>query len=140
MDSVSPEVRSRIMGSVRSKDTLPEMRVRRIFHALGLRFRLHRSELPGSPDLTLRKWRTVVFVHGCFWHRHRGCPNTRTPKSRVDFWEGKFRQNVIRDQRNRRDLRRAGWKVIVVWECEVSNERRLIRKIQKAFEGSNAVS
>lgn len=118
-DTVSPERRSAIMRSVRHKHTSPEILVRRAAHKLGLRFRLHKSGLPGRPDLVLRKWRTVVFVNGCFWHRHPGCKRTTTPKSNIEFWERKFTENVERDGANYARLTAMGWRVVVIWQCEV---------------------
>lgn len=122
MDRLSPERRSALMSRVRGKNTSPELRVRRLAHAMGLRFRLHRRDLPGTPDIVLPKYNTVVFVHGCFWHRHPGCRKATTPKSNVDFWEAKFLRNVERDQTNRLLLEKAGWRVIVIWECETKSE------------------
>ena len=119
MDTFSPEKRSDIMRRVRSVDTVPEKAVRSLLHRLGFRFRLHRSDLPGKPDIVLPKYRTVLFVHGCFWHRHQGCPNATTPASRREYWLPKFRRTVQRDVRNKRELWRQGWSVIVVWECEL---------------------
>lgn len=118
-DVVDTSTRSRMMASIRSRDTKPEMQVRKYLHASGFRFRLNVRTLPGSPDLVLAKWRTVIFVHGCFWHRHEGCIFAYTPKSRQDFWLEKFEKNVIRDTNAIAALKAAGWKVIVVWECEL---------------------
>ena len=115
---VSPE-RSRNMAAIRGKNTAPELAVRRILHAMGLRFRLHRKDLPGRPDIVLPRHRTVVFVHGCFWHRHEGCSYTTTPKTRQEFWQAKFDGNVARDRRNQADLVQLSWRVLVVWECEL---------------------
>lgn len=115
---VTPE-RSRNMAAIRGKDTAPELAVRRMLHGMGLRFRLHRKELPGRPDIVLPRHRTVVFVHGCFWHRHQGCRFTTTPKTRREFWQAKFDGNVARDRRNQAELVQLGWRVIVVWECEL---------------------
>lgn len=109
------------MSRIRGKDTTPEVAVRSALHRLGYRFRLHRRDLPGRPDIVLPKHGTVIFVHGCFWHRHARCRYAYTPKSRVEFWQRKFQQNVERDRRVQRELRRLGWKVIVVWECETAN-------------------
>lgn len=118
MDTVPKEVRSRNMSRIRSKDTTPEMVVRRLVHGLGYRYRLHGRDLPGRPDLVFRSGRKAIFVHGCFWHRHR-CPNGRaTPKTRPEFWQAKFLGNVTRDAAARRALLRDGWRVLVVWECE----------------------
>lgn len=136
MDTLTTAERSAIMGRVRSKNTRPEIAVRRLFHKLGHRFRLHRSDLPGRPDMVLTGPRVAVFVHGCFWHRHAGCASTRTPKSRVGFWEGKFSDNVRRDRAARRALRRDGWRVLVVWECQVANVTRLENRIRRFMEGT----
>lgn len=116
-----PRARSELMRRVRAADTKPEMIVRRLAHSLGLRFRLHRRDLPGSPDLVFPKFRSVVFVHGCFWHRHPGCSRASTPKTRTEFWNAKFERNVARDARVVRQLRNAGWNVYTIWECETRN-------------------
>jgi DNA mismatch endonuclease, patch repair protein len=121
MDIVSPEVRSRIMGRISCKDTQPELIVRRVAHALGYRFRLYRRDLPGRPDLVFAGRKTVVFVHGCFWHRHENCKHCYTPKSNIEFWQAKFDNNVSRDERVREKLIRLGWKVAVIWECETAD-------------------
>ncbi|HUY35253.1 MAG TPA: very short patch repair endonuclease [Pirellulales bacterium] len=134
MDTLTHERRSEIMGRVRSKNTRPELAVRRLLHRMGYRFRLHRANLPGKPDIVLSRLDVVVFVNGCFWHRHTGCPSTRMPKSRLAFWREKFASNVRRDRKARRDLRRAGWRVLVVWECQVGNEERLSRRIRSFLE------
>lgn len=117
--------RSAQMSLVRSRDTKPEMRVRKALHAAGLRYRVHDRSLPGSPDLVFPARRLVVFVHGCFWHRHPGCPAARLPKSRLDFWEPKLAGNVARDARVRAELESLGWKVIVIWECETRKKEAL---------------
>lgn len=115
------------MGRVRNKDTRPEMRVRKALHAAGLRFRLHRKDLPGRPDIVLPSRRLAIFVHGCFWHRHEGCPKCRTPKTRLDFWLPKFEGNVERDRQAQEALVEAGWSVRIVWECETENPENLGR-------------
>ena len=124
-DRISPENRSRLMSRIKGKDTKPEMIVRRWLHANGYRFRLHRRDLPGTPDIVLPKWRLAIFVHGCFWHRHEGCPKATMPDTHREFWEEKFRRNVERDRESRARLREMGWNVIVVWECETNREDRL---------------
>ena len=118
-DTVSPEERSRIMRQVRSRDTKPELRVRRALHKAGLRFRLHDKRLPGHPDLALRKHQTVVFVHGCLWHWH-GCSRSRMPASNEDYWRRKIARNVERDAEHAAALQRLGWRVEIVWECEIA--------------------
>ena len=120
-DIFSEEQRSYIMSRVSSKNTKPELYVRSFLHGQGLRFRIHRKDLPGKPDLALPKYRTAIFVHGCFWHRHKGCSRATMPSTRIDFWERKFERNVVRDKANQVALREEGWKVLVVWECELSN-------------------
>lgn len=119
MDTLSRQRRSEVMARVRAKDTRPEMTVRRLVYGMGYRYRLHRRNLPGVPDLVFGPRRKVVFVHGCFWHRHPGCPNTRTPKSRVDFWRHKLTGNRRRDLANLRCLALSGWSALVIWECEL---------------------
>lgn len=122
-DIVTPETRSRMMSGIRGRDTRPELAVRRYLHSRGLRYRLHVPDLPGRPDIVLRRHRTVVLVHGCFWHRHAGCRYAYTPKSRPEFWLPKLEGNAARDARNQERLRDLGWRVEVVWECEVTPER-----------------
>lgn len=123
--------RSALMRRVRGKDTKPERAVRRAAHSLGYRFRLHRRDLPGTPDLTFPRLRKVVFVHGCFWHRHAGCSRTTTPKTRAAYWCEKFEQNVQRDRRNTSALRALGWKVLVVWECETFDRTGLLATLSR---------
>lgn len=123
------------MSRVRSKDTQPELFVRRLVHGMGYRFRLHAKDLPGKPDLVLRKHSCVIFVHGCFWHRHsKACPLTRLPKSRIGFWEDKLEQNRRRDAKTRRALRREGWRVLVVWECQLKSHV-LPKRVFEFIEG-----
>jgi DNA mismatch endonuclease, patch repair protein len=121
-DIVSPEKRSEMMSGIRGKDTKPEIIVRRLLHRLGYRFRLHRKDLPGRPDVVLPKWRTVIFVNGCYWHGHEDCHLFRSPKTRTEFWTNKIEGNRARDQRNHAALRDAGWKVVVIWECAVTKK------------------
>ena len=120
----SPE-RSALMARVGQKNTKPELIVRKLLHGLGYRYRLHRKNLPGTPDICFPTRKKVIFVHGCFWHRHEGCRRTTTPKTRTDFWEEKFRQNVARDQRKIDDLHQLGWNSLVVWECETEDKSKL---------------
>ncbi|MGS1015063.1 very short patch repair endonuclease [Rhodanobacter sp. UC4448_H15] len=119
-DVVDRATRSRMMSGIRGRDTKPEIIVRKYLHARGLRYRIAPKNLPGKPDIVLPKYRTVVFVHGCFWHRHHGCRYAATPASNRDFWQAKFKQNLARDTRVRTQLEKHGWKVLIVWECEVS--------------------
>ncbi|WP_353151905.1 very short patch repair endonuclease [Pollutimonas bauzanensis] len=116
-DKVSPEIRSRIMAAIRSKDTKPEMVVRRGLFARGFRYRLHKSHMPGKPDLVFPKFGAVVFVHGCFWHGHEGCRLYRPPLSRQDYWNSKIERNQIRADAAEAKLREQGWRVSIVWEC-----------------------
>ena len=125
VDLLTPEERSERMSRIRSKDTVPEKQLRRALHRRGLRFRLNVGTLPGRPDIVLPRFKTAVFVHGCFWHRHEGCKVASTPKSNTAFWTEKFGRNVERDRRNAALLRRLGWKVRVVWECQVNSERKI---------------
>ena len=131
-DTLSPAERSRRMGLVRGKHTSPELAVRRMVHALGYRYALHAKDLPGAPDLVFRKRRKVIFVHGCFWHRHskKSCRLARLPKSRLDFWLPKLESNRIRDIRHRKALRAAGWQIFVVWECDLSHKEQLVNKLR----------
>ena len=117
MDIVKPAVRSRMMAGIRNKHTKPEIVVRHLLHGSGFRYRLHQSRLPGAPDIVLAKYRTAVFVHGCFWHQHRGCRLAKMPSSNVEFWEKKLHGNRARDQRHVDQLRASGWRVLTVWEC-----------------------
>lgn len=116
-DVVNRSTRSRMMASIRATNTKPELRLRQALHRLGFRFRLHDKRLPGTPDLVLRRHRAVIFVHGCFWHRHEGCHWCTTPSSNVPFWTKKFAGNIARDRVRRDALRQAGWRVATVWEC-----------------------
>lgn len=119
MDRLTPEQRRRSMVGNKSRDTKPEIQVRKLLHSLGYRFRIQRKDLPGRPDIVLPKYKTAIFVNGCFWHRHEGCKYASTPSTNSDFWEKKFAANVKRDARNYAALKKQGWNVIVIWECEV---------------------
>ena len=132
MDVVSPTIRSRMMSGIRGKDTAPERIVRSVAHRLGLRFRLHDRRLPGSPDLVFPRHRTVVLVHGCFWHRH-DCGLAAVPKTRADFWAAKFAANQQRDLRNRTLLEQQGWRVLEVWECETHEPDAVKRRLALWF-------
>ena len=133
MDIVSQSVRSRMMSGIRGKNTEPELVVRSAAHALGLRVRLHDRQLPGTPDLVLRKHRVVIFVHGCFWHRHE-CPLAAVPKSRTDFWMTKFADNQRRDARNRVELANLGWRVLEIWECETRRPEVVTARLAAFFQ------
>lgn len=133
-DRISPEHRSWNMSRIRNRDTRPEMIVRSLLHRMGYRFRLHKKDLPGKPDIVLPKYKTVIFVHGCFWHRHKGCKYAYTPKSRTEFWNTKFEKNIARDKQVRKELKKLGWKVIVVWECEVKDTEKLYKKLNRDLE------
>lgn len=136
-DVFTPEKRSEIMSRVRSKDTKPELAVRSLLHAMGYRFRVHRTELPGKPDIVLPKYRTVVFVHGCFWHQHPDCRKATLPKRNAEFWREKLEGNAERDRRTYERLRELGWHVLVVWECEVQREwNSLPERLDKRLRGS----
>ena len=127
-DIVDSKTRSRMMAAVAQKNTKPEVALRRLLHRSGLRFRLHDPGLPGRPDIVFPKYRAVIFVHGCFWHRHQRCSRTTTPKTRRGFWQQKFEENVRRDRKNVRELEESGWRVFVVWECEVLNDAQSMAK------------
>lgn len=131
VDIVDKATRSRMMSGIRGVNTKPERIVRSYLHRAGLRFRLHVRSLPGRPDIVLRRHRTVVEVRGCFWHRHHGCRYATTPSSNMDFWTKKFEENVSRDRRNEQALRTLGWRVLVIWECQVANHQRLSRLLER---------
>jgi DNA mismatch endonuclease (patch repair protein) len=134
-DRFSSETRSRIMSAIRGRHTKPEMAVRRFLHARGLRYRLHAGKFPGRPDIMLRRFQTVVFVHGCFWHSHPGCQDAIMPKTNRAFWRAKLAANVRRDAAAETALRKAGWRVCVVWECEI-NQTRLERLVAEVRRGA----
>ena len=130
MDRISAEERSRIMRSIRSKDMKPEMAVRHLVHSMGYRYRLHRHDLPGRPDLVFPSRRKVIFVHGCFWHQHPGCRLTHVPRSNLDYWKPKLMRTKRRDKKNRAALRASGWDVLVLWECEIMATPRIPQRIR----------
>lgn len=131
---MTPEQRSRCMAAIHGKDTRPEMTVRKYLFARGLRYRVNNRRLPGSPDIVLRKYKTVVFVDGCFWHGHEGCRYYRLPKSNTDFWRQKINLNIARDYSNNVELRLAGWRVIRVWECTLRNKEQRTRTLEALYE------
>lgn len=122
------------MRRIGSKNTKPELAVRSLLHRMGLRFRLHVASLPGCPDIVLPRWRTVLFVHGCFWHQHPRCAEGRIPQSRREYWQPKLQRNCERDRAALRALRKLGWRVLVVWECEIKNSDRLRRRLQRLLQ------
>ena len=127
------EKRSRNMSAIKSKNTKPEIAVRKLLHSLGYRFRIHKKNLPGSPDIILPKYKTVIFVHGCFWHRHENCKYASTPKTRKEFWENKFKANVKRDLDIQEKIKNIGWKYVVIWECEINNKSKLKNIFKNLF-------
>lgn len=132
MDKISKETRSSVMRQVKSEDTGLELKVRRLLHRMGFRFRLHRQDLPGKPDIVLPRRRAVILIHGCFWHQHEGCPRSVRPTSNVPFWTKKLDRNIQRDRENLQRLQEAGWRVFVVWECQAS-EIRLREEFDRFF-------
>ena len=134
-DIVNSRRRSEMMAGIRDRDTAPERAVRRIAHRMGLRFRLHRKDLPGRPDMVFPKHRLAVLVHGCFWHRHGGCRYASTPKSRTAFWTEKFAANVARDARQEAALKALGWRVLVIWECETRHKAVVERRLAGLIRG-----
>jgi DNA mismatch endonuclease (patch repair protein) len=127
MDIWSKEKRSEVMSHIRGKDTKPEREIRSLLHRMGFRFRLHRKDLPGSPDIVLPKYRTVIFVHGCFWHQHKGCSDCVMPRTNRQKWKVKLGKNIVRDKLKKRMLQDLGWKVITIWECEIEKNPDIIR-------------
>lgn len=128
------------MSRIRSANTQPELIVRSLLHRLGFRFSLRRKELPGKPDIVLRRWRCVVFVHGCFWHNHAGCAVARAPKSRTDFWDAKLARNAARDAAVQSELKSRGWHVVVVWECELKDRLALAERLQTEIRGATPIA
>ena len=122
VDRITKEHRSWNMSRIKGSDTKPEKMLRSALHRAGFRFRLHDKHLPGKPDLVLRKFKAVIFIHGCFWHRHKDCDKAYTPKSNVDFWKEKFRRNIERDKQKAKELSEKGWEVVTVWECEIERD------------------
>jgi DNA mismatch endonuclease (patch repair protein) len=135
-DTLTPSQRSERMGRVKGRDTKPEKTVRRLLTALGYRYRLQRKDLPGKPDIAFLGRRKVIFVHGCFWHRHPDptCPLARLPKSRLDFWQAKLDANRVRDLRNQAALTAKGWRFLLVWECEMRDEAKLKQRLHDFLE------
>nr|WP_297354077.1 DNA mismatch endonuclease Vsr [uncultured Caldimonas sp.] len=134
MDTLTPAERSARMALVRAKDTKPELLVRRLVHGMGYRYRLHRRDLPGTPDLVFPGRSKVILIHGCFWHRHARCALARLPKSRGEFWLPKLTANAERDARNVRALRRLGWSVLTIWECQLGDTAKLANRIRRFLD------
>lgn len=141
MDRISKAHRSWNMSRIRGTDTRPEMLVRSALHRMGFRFRLHVHSLPGRPDIVLPRWKAVILVNGCFWHRHRNCCFAYNPKSRVCFWQSKFDATIRRDRSKIKQLRRAGWKVLVIWECDLANHRfeTSMKGLVRKLAGNNSL-
>jgi DNA mismatch endonuclease (patch repair protein) len=134
-DPLTPAQRSERMSRIRSANTKPEIIVRKLVHGMGYRYRLHARDLPGHPDLVFRSRKKVIFVHGCFWHQH-GCRQYRQPRTKQSFWEPKLAKNKERDAKVQRDLRRLGWRVLVIWECQLKKEAPLRSRIKRFLDGS----
>ena len=135
-DTLSAERRSWNMSRIGSRNTTPEIRMRSLLHRAGFRFRLHAAGLPGKPDIVLRRYKTVVFVHGCFWHRHGGCRKATTPSTRTEFWQSKFNATIERDRRKTSELNAMGWRVLTVWECELEkNPDQVIETVRNQLHG-----
>lgn len=131
MDKLTPQARSLNMSKIRAKNTKPELMVRRILWKMGYRYRLHKALLPGKPDIFIPRIKTAVFIHGCFWHQHEGCKRSFMPKSNLDYWKNKLKNNVLRFDKVKEELTAAGFKVVVIWECETKNKEQLIDLIKK---------
>ncbi|WP_340162438.1 MULTISPECIES: very short patch repair endonuclease [Halomonadaceae] len=136
VDIKNRDQRSHNMSAIRGKDTKPEMLVRRYLHSCGYRFRLHRKDLPGKPDLVMPKYQLVIFVHGCFWHRHENCRYSTTPSNRSEFWQEKFAKNVERDSRNREALLESGWRVLIIWECGLKHAKDELPELSRLIENN----
>lgn len=134
-DHLSPDERSKLMSRIRGTNTTPEKKLRSLLHKAGFRFRLHVKNLPGKPDIVLPKYKTVIFVHGCFWHSHTCNKGTTRPKTRAEFWEKKITSNIERDRRNYDELRNLGWEVIIVWECELKKSSVLPERLEIDLKG-----
>lgn len=127
-DTFDKATRSRVMSAIQSKDTQPEIMVRSALHGMGYRFRLHRKDLPGTPDIVLPRYKTVIFIHGCFWHSHKGCKYATVPKDNAEYWKPKLRKNKERDRRAKRELHKMGWRVLEIWECETRGGKEVIQE------------
>jgi DNA mismatch endonuclease (patch repair protein) len=136
-DRIPTPSRSRNMRHIRSKNTEPEIRIRRLLYKLGYRYRLHVGSLPGCPDLVFRGRRKIVFVHGCFWHQHQSCGDAHLPKSRIAYWHPKLKRNVERDAQNERSLKNKGWEILTLWACEIRDEQEVSVRLQRFLDGKN---
>ena len=136
-DVFTKSKRSQIMALVRSKDTSPELIVRSTLHRLGYRFSLSSNKLPGKPDIVLSRFHKLIFVHGCFWHQHKGCKASERPSSNSEYWNKKLDRNVARDKRNIATLRKSGWDVLIIWECQIRRKTTLLKKLEKFIKSSN---
>ena len=134
-DTFTPKQRSEIMAKIHSADTVPEVELRRLLHALGYRFRVHRSDLPGKPDVVLPRYHAAIMMHGCFWHGHT-CQDGRRPRSNTEYWNKKLDRNLQRDKKNVAALRRLGWRCLTVWECQLNNQEQLRQRIIRFLEGA----
>lgn len=134
VDLLTREHRSWNMSQIRGRNTSPELTVRRVLHSMGYRFRLHYKRLPGCPDIVMPKFKVAIFVHGCFWHRHKNCSNCTTPTANREFWMEKFRGNVDRDKKNQRTLKKAGWRVLVVWECQATDIEKVKHRLARFID------
>lgn len=137
MDVFDKDKRSRVMAKVKNKNTKPELLVRSLLHRMGYRFRIHRKDIPGKPDITLPKYKAVIFVHGCFWHGHEGCPNAKRPQSNLEFWDEKLNENIDRDKKTICELERMGWRVLVIWTCEINDVDTLSQRIENFMKNQN---
>ena len=133
VDNLTEAQRSYTMTKVKSKNTAPEKKVRTLLHRLGYRFRLHRKNLPGKPDIVFPKHKLIIFVHGCFWHQHKNCKKAKRPKSRTDYWDNKLQKNITRDKSNQKKLQKLGWRCEIIWECETKHHDTLVKKIIDIF-------
>jgi DNA mismatch endonuclease (patch repair protein) len=138
LDKLSQQRRSENMRQIRSKDTRPELTLRRLVHGMGYRFRLHRRDLPGKPDLVFPARKKVIFFHGCFWHQHKGCKEGRLPGSRIEYWKPKLSRNQARDDRSQSALKSLGWGVLILWECEIEKNVAAVPEHVKRFLGEPA--
>lgn len=136
MDGISTQRRSQVMAAIKSRNTRPELTVRRMLHAMGFRFRLHCKDLAGKPDIVLSKYKTIVLVNGCFWHQHAGCKFAKRPASHQEYWEAKLDRNIVRDKGNLAQLTILGWRVIIVWECELRDTNNVAQRLVNCLKNN----